>query len=1320
MKHYISLAAAMIAAGALAAFTTAQVPQDGVYRFVFGVEETGDGSIPVPASAVCDVNGDYDGEFSYGFLGTTDTSYLDDVPANLPSVPFAIDGFKVVKGQRIVLHDGTDAKGKGIVYGPAASEYLPEGASTHEGRYPIRFSMRSEERGYYAVTCTVANASATANADVTLFSERCHTHAQHLILAPGETKTFAWSVELAPNYFKTPAKYYYDNAINVVVVGENAALAEVSVVKQPVTSENAKVRGEAVGSINVGKTMWLCDDSTGTDQRCDTPYFALQNYAGTGSGLSRWAPANLSIRNQGEGGLSTSAGTHRKSCLLKPGDYLYVQYGHNESGTESFVDNLDTYLADANAAGASLVIVSPVERHNAWNADTETYGRSLQGYAEAGEAWVGEKIAAGARNVAFVDLNKTFNDWQNKEIVRINDINPNISKKAAIEFYYQSSKGGKVDVSHPNNAGADWGAYCFWQNALERVAAGEADGATESQKIQAQVLKGITEGLQNKVGVDGEADNIPWSVTDEIIAAGKAPNAFWDQSVRAGYDYANDAAVAAVDATCEDGVVTLKGVAMRVLNQVNYAKAVIDVEDGAETKRWYSFYNYDASGNTSGDIVVPEVAGFIDEDLAKDDAAEGHFSETLTIPAGAKAYIHFAEASGSTWQVGDGKVLSATYPLEAWGDVLVDDDCSDAATWTTLFGGESTFGAGEDGGIAFSMTGYNSDGQKKNGGFARQFTKGVAEGRIRVQFKAIYTAGELRFALSNKANTSLWPMEGGDVIATLNGEANVAGSKVGTTVSADETPVLQATVNSGEWMDVDMIVDLDTRKVVASVGGSDYGTYKMSGFTHTPHSWFGVTLASEKAHAGAIDDVKITTLAPTPRVDVAAGVNNAAWGTVEINGEESGEASVFAGSDVVLKAVSADEDLYRFVRWEDAEGRVAAETKTLVVENIAEAAAFKAVFAEYAREEMRVKTWDFGEYALEGVAATANTTVEYDGLSIYLVKDDAIGKDGVAWAGVTFSKEAETGSANGRHIEWTAPADGTMEVVFQVGAVDTDKNQKPYLRVVHGDAAMDPYKADASAGDMTPNVNQTLTFNVEAGETYKIYSFYFNRSSTVTVKAIKYTYAPRYCSVAAAVADASAKRGTASVSAGEVIAGKEVVFTAKPVSGAYRFVNWTDADGNEVSTDATYTAAITADTTLYANFAALGEENYTATYGFDRQDETSYSARTIVSNGIFAVQMVSGDSMSADGAVWYKVAVDDKSNLGTSLSETGDHYIQFTAPYNGLVSLTAQVDSIHSKYTAALYIKAAGAASECANSGDANVSMKTANTDYTLSLNVTE
>lgn len=63
------------------------------------------------------------------------------------------------------------------------------------------------------------------------------------------------------------------------------------------------------------------------------------------------------------------------------------------------------------------------------------------------------------------------------------------------------------------------------------------------------------------------------------------------------------------------------------------------------------------------------------------------------------------------------------------------------------------------------------------------------------------------------------------------------------------------------------------------------------------------------------------------------------------------------------------------------------------------------------------------------------------------------------------------------------------------------------------------------------------------------------------------------------------KMGTVDgVPADEVAYGTEVTFTALPADG-YKFVNWTDAAGAEVSTEAAYTFTVTAEVTYTANFA---------------------------------------------------------------------------------------------------------------------------------------
>ena len=853
------------------AWTTAAVPADGVYRFMFGVSEAGGGAYAVPSTAVYDVQGAYDtsATFSYGFLGTAADSYRNDIPAS-PSCaePSAIDGFQVIEGQRIVLHEATDANGRTCVKGPDASEYLPVGASPYEGRYPVRFAMRGEERAYYAVTCTVANASSSANADITLFSERQHIIAHHLALAPGETRTFAWSVELAPNVYKTQGTYY-DNAINVCVVGENAALASLVVVKQPQVA--GTVRGEAVANMNVGKTMWLCTDSTGTDQKNATPFFSLQNYSGVGSGLSRWAPASLSIRNQGEGGLATSAGAHRRSCLLKPGDYLYVEYGHNESSTVSYTNNLETYLADANAAGAYLVVVSPVERRSSWNDATSTWNRSLQGYAEAGEAWVTDKISHGVRNVAFIDLNKRYSDWMNAELQRIHAVNPSVSPNAAISYYYRSAKGANVDNTHINNAGVDQAAYWVWHDALARVAAGENAAEGSVAKAQADVLKGITEGYQEKLGLEGAAgSNLPWTVTDEIINAGPAPNIFWDTPVSAGFAYVNDAVVAEVAAmTNAGGSVTISGVTMRILNPGNYYKAVIDVvnADGSVTNRYFSYYNYDVggAGKVSGDLVDPERPGFLTSDRDKADVTAADLA-TITVPAGGKAFVWFAEADAGTWQVCGNAPCSAKYPVEFWKEVLVDDDCSSLSPWIALTQAVHSEEVSENGGIYFTTTGANAENTKKNYGLYCTMNGVMTYGRYRISFKAKMDSGTINFLLGDAINNTTTLFRNSQQLLKLEGTSVSGYGPTSPFVTVDGDGNGQSVVNKLRWLDVDIILDRDNGRACVSIGGSDYvehvdGSVDPNAlFSGTAWQYFGITCPAQQSSYGSVDDVRIIRL----------------------------------------------------------------------------------------------------------------------------------------------------------------------------------------------------------------------------------------------------------------------------------------------------------------------------------------------------------------------------------------------------------------------------------------------------------------------------
>ena len=1336
------------------AWTTAPAPADGVYKFEFGVNEASAGAYAVPASAVYDVQGTgyYTGEtptFTYGFLGTTETSYVDDTPVGSKVTDVRqIDGFSVVEGQYIVLSDTNDLNGVSCVCGPAAAGYLPANASPYEGRYPVRFAMRAEERAYYAVTCTVVNASSTANADVTLYSERSHLHAHHMTLSPGATRTFAWSVELAPNFCKAYSDSYRDNAINVCVVGENAALASVTVVKQPQVS--GTVRGEAIDNMNVGKSIWICTDSTGCDYPMSIPFFSLQNYGGVGAGLSRWAPADISICNQGEGGLATNSKTHRQSCLLKPGDYLYVEYGHNEGGVTSYTNNLETYLSDAKTAGAKLLVVSPVERHTSWNSTTKYWEASLAGIRDGGRAWVEDKIAQGETCVAFIDLNTHYLNWMNSEVDRICTAFPSMNRSAAINYYYQSAKGKNVDGTHLNTAGEDQGAYWFWQAALAVVAAGESAEEGTSAKIQADVVKGITEGYQSTLGLGTAVANTPWLVTDEIIAAGVAPNSFWDTPVTTMLDYVNEAVVADVAAwTNADGTVTISNITMRILNPGNYYKAVIDIisADAATTNRYYSYYNYDVGGlnATSGTLIKPEQSGFLDSDAANGGAKD---RETLTVPAGGKAYVWFAKADDATWQVGANAPCSARYPVEAWSKVLVDDHGEDASNWSAVTQSEYTFTENEAGYYDFTGTGYGSDGKtKKNFGMFRDFDDAgeISGGRYRVSFKALYTAGSFTFGVINAKGTTTSPTAGAVNLVQFTGKsAKVCGSEAAeVTLVKDANEELQPSnrINVDAWTDVDMIVDMDLGKAEVSVGGSDYQTYEIPAYSekaafpsavipNLPYRYFVFSLEYQMSHFGAIDDVKVMQLAASTErqvVTVSAAPNDANFGTVTIRDEDTNSFDIYSGASVALKAVSADPDMYAFVCWRDAGDNDVSSNATFVVENAVADCSYTAVFREYGEEEDRVVKWDFSDYIVDGIAATGNLATNYNGLAVCLQNGDSLSGDGLYWANVGSSSGSVPVGSTGRHIEWTAPFDGTMSVVFSVSSTAaTGGNGKPVyvsMQVKDSDGT-----SIGSVNATTANTDTTLQFSATAGTTYSIYTYYYNRSSQITVKSITYAYAPVRYTATAAVGNPGL--GGATVNGGataEVLAGKSATFTAWPVTAAYRFVNWTDSDSNVASTETTFATNIIENVTYTANFEALeAGESVDAAVNFAQYagDRAVSGGSLVTTNGYFTIYTSDSsygtDAITENGIYWHAPANDIYAK-NYSADQPCDyiHYMKFEPPYSGTVTIVFQADKVVDKRTLSLNITTGELSSATINNAIASTSASTANADFTHSYNVT-
>lgn len=126
------------------------------------------------------------------------------------------------------------------------------------------------------------------------------------------------------------------------------------------------------------------------------------------------------------------------------------------------------------------------------------------------------------------------------------------------------------------------------------------------------------------------------------------------------------------------------------------------------------------------------------------------------------------------------------------------------------------------------------------------------------------------------------------------------------------------------------------------------------------------------------------------------------------------------------------------------------------------------------------------------------------------------------------------------------------------------------------------------ANDFTTS-SYTVTSNDVLNGKSCIY-LYRSGKSTTYLKSISITRAVKKYKVSATAGTGGSvsitnASGAAVTSDTEVEANTSLTFTATPNDG-YEFVNWTDASSNEVSTEATYTATVTAAIALTANFKA--------------------------------------------------------------------------------------------------------------------------------------
>ena len=212
----------------------------------------------------------------------------------------------------------------------------------------------------------------------------------------------------------------------------------------------------AVKHIHIEKadvpTIYLCGNSTVVDQN-------YEPWASWGQMITRWFGPEVAISNHAESGLTarTFIASNRLDKILttlKKGDYVFVEFGHNDEKEKKPGDGawyhyqyqLKIFVDQVRKKGADIVFCTPTQRR-AFNDDKKTLMNTHGDFPAA------MKMVAEKENVPLIDLNsltKTFFETLGYED----------SKRALVHYPREMYGRELADNTHFNTYGAYEVAKC--------------------------------------------------------------------------------------------------------------------------------------------------------------------------------------------------------------------------------------------------------------------------------------------------------------------------------------------------------------------------------------------------------------------------------------------------------------------------------------------------------------------------------------------------------------------------------------------------------------------------------------------------------------------------------------------------------------------------------------------------------------------------------------------------------------------------------------------------------------------------------------------
>lgn len=156
-------------------------------------------------------------------------------------------------------------------------------------------------------------------------------------------------------------------------------------------------------------TIYLCGNSTVVDQNNEP-------WASWGQMITRWFGPGVAVSNHAESGLSArtflaSFRLDKILATLKPGDYVFVEFGHNDEKEKQpgdgawyhYTHQLKIFVDQVRAKGADIVFCTPTQRRM-FTTDGKTIVNTHGDFPAA------MKSVAEREHVPLIDLNKMTTD----------------------------------------------------------------------------------------------------------------------------------------------------------------------------------------------------------------------------------------------------------------------------------------------------------------------------------------------------------------------------------------------------------------------------------------------------------------------------------------------------------------------------------------------------------------------------------------------------------------------------------------------------------------------------------------------------------------------------------------------------------------------------------------------------------------------------------------------------------------------------------------------------------------------------------------------